>query len=429
MNTILHIGVGNFFRAHQAAYTQGLDGWQYVGASLRSARMADGLSAQGNAYTLVIKGGDVPEYRKIDVLREVIVAPQEPARLLAVLAAPETKVVTITVTESGYCLGPDGALDLAHADVAHDLATPDAPRSLIGILAYGLAQRWAAGAEAITVVSCDNLPGNGGKLQAAVAALGEAAGLGDLVTNAVRFPNTMVDRITPATTDALRQEVAQATGWQDAMPVETEAFSEWVIEDDFAGARPAWDVSGAQFVADVEAFEQRKLWLLNGAHSYLAYRGQLAGHTYVHQAINDPVLRGQVKALFAAATVHLPAGIQADTGAYADQLLARFENPSLNHELAQIAQDGSLKLPIRWGEMLRDDDVAGVYLDGLAAWVSWVWQVCATGAALSDPAAERLRTICAEADSAQQACGLLLAVALPDDLAKQHASSIASRLK
>lgn len=428
MNTILHIGVGNFFRAHQAAYTQGLDGWQYVGASLRSARMAEGLAAQGNAYTLVIKGGDAPECRKIDVLREVIVAPQEPARLQAVLAAPETKVVTITVTESGYCLGPDGTLDKAHADVAHDLSAPETPRCLIGILAYGLAQRWEAGAGPITVVSCDNLPGNGGKLRAAVATFAEAASLRDVVTDDVRFPNTMVDRITPATTDALRQEVAQATGWQDAMPVETEAFSEWVIEDDFAGARPAWDAGGAQFVTDVEAFEQRKLWLLNGAHSYLAYRGQLEGHTYVHQAINDPALRGQVEALFAAATAHLPAGIQADTGAYADQLLARFENPSLNHELAQIAQDGSLKLPIRWGEMLRDDDVADVYFDGLAAWVSWVWQVCASGVALNDPAAARLERICAEADSAQQACRLLLAVALRDDLAARHATAVASRL-
>ncbi|WP_270728268.1 mannitol dehydrogenase family protein [Shimia sp. Alg240-R146] len=409
MKRIFHIGVGNFFRAHQAAFTQGLAGWEIVGASLRSPHMAKMLASQGGSYTLAVKDRSGTKFQKIDVLKDVLVAPQNPDAVLQMIAEPAIAIVTITVTENGYCLAPDGTLDLSHDEVAQDLATGTAV-TLPALLARGLERRWLAKAGPITVMSCDNLPENGRKLAAAVTAFAKATGmeLAAFSPDFVRFPNAMVDRITPATTDALRQEVAEQTGWVDAAPVETEAFAEWVIEDRFAGPRPAWESAGAQFVSEVAPFEMRKLRMLNGAHSYLAYAGQLAGHTYVHEAIADQALRADVQALFEAAQATLPPASAQDAVAYGQSLLTRFENPGLKHALAQIAMDGSLKIPIRWGGLIGTNAGEAVMCKGLAAWVIWVWGVIQNGDTLADPAAERIAKICAAADDAAAAAVPLL---------------------
>lgn len=414
MTQILHFGIGNFHRAHQAYYTQD-SGWGIVGVSLRSAGIRDKLRPQGFDYTLAIKEAAGVSYDTIDVIRDVIVAPEDPARVIAQVADPATQIISMTVTENGYCLDGAGQLDLHHPDIASDLAS-EHPKSLIGFLARGLAARWAANEAPVTVMSCDNLPENGAKLRSAVLAFACAADLdiGEALDRLATFPNAMVDRITPATTDTLIREVAKATGTNDRAPVETEGFSEWVIEDRFATDRPGWAKRGASFVADVAPFEARKLRLLNGAHSFLAYAGQRAGHTYVHEAIADPELRRAVKTLFAQAASTLPEASRADWEDYADALVRRFENPALNHALAQIAMDGTLKMPIRWGAVIAAAPDSSPYIAGAAAWVQVVHGQVARGERPADPSADHLVRVCAGVDSADQAAPALLDLALPE---------------
>ncbi len=414
MTRILHFGIGNFHRAHQAYYTQGDPGWGIVGVSLRSAGIRDKLAPQGFSYTLAVKEAAGVSFERIDAIRDVIVAPEAPEQVLAQIADPHTKIISMTVTENGYCLNGQGLLDLNHPDISHDLIARH-PRSLVGYLARGLAARWSGGTAPVTVISCDNLPENGQKLRAAVLRFAEAAGLeiAEAVAMQATFPNAMVDRITPATTDRLIAEVA-AAGYDDLAPVETEGFSEWVIEDNFAAERPNWDLRGATFVADVTPFEARKLRLLNGAHSLLAYAGQRAGHRYVHEAISDPLLRPLVQDLFAAAAETLPEASRSGWTEYAEALLERFANPALNHALSQIAMDGTLKLPIRWGAVLEAAPETAPLLDGLAAWVHVTWHQVAKGDVPSDPQAEALVQICEGTGSPTEAAEAMLAVVFPD---------------
>lgn len=430
MGHILHFGIGNFHRAHQAWYTQVAGGWTITGVSLRSAGIRDLLAPQGCDYTLVVRGQDRVEDMRVEVIDRVLVAPEEPEEVLAALADPAVKIVSMTVTEKGYHLDGDGKLDLAAPDVAHDLDA-ELPRTLVGFLARGLALRWQAGDAPVTVMCCDNLTDNGDKLRASVAAFAAAAGLdlGDRLDRLATFPNAMVDRITPATTDALRAEVAARTGWDDAAPVSTEAFTEWVIEDDFATPRPNWEAGGAQFVSDVAPFEMRKLRLLNGAHSYLAYFGQLRGHTYVHEAIADAEILADARALMTAAAATLPELSAVDAPAYADDLIARFANPSLRHELRQIAMDGTAKIPIRWLGTLADRPGTAVLEKALAAWVAYVWREVAAGRALDDPAAGSLAGICADARDREAALASLLEVLDGSgQLAETHGAAIAAHL-
>ncbi len=345
MPLILHFGIGNFHRAHQAWYTaQAGDGWSIVGVSLRRPETRDLLVGQGYTYTLAVRGAGATDYTRIEVIKEILVAPETPARVLAQICDPDVKVVTLTVTEKGYNLTPQGRLDLSDPAIIRDIAH-DIPRTTIGFLARGLAQR-AKGGAPLTVLSCDNLSGNGQKLHAAIVAFADAAGI-DRPGPEITFPDSMVDRITPATTEALVAEVLVATGERDAAPVETELFSDWVIEDRFAAERPAWERGGARFVADVAPFETRKLRMLNGSHSLIAYLGQLRGHEFVHQAIQDPVVAGAAARLMEEAALTLPSATRKDAPEYARALLARFSNPALHHRLAQIAMDGSLKVPVR----------------------------------------------------------------------------------
>ncbi|CAN1507350.1 MtlD Mannitol-1-phosphate/altronate dehydrogenases [Rhabdaerophilaceae bacterium] len=352
---IVHIGIGNFHRAHQAEMTDrtlaaGAMDWGIIAASLRSPETRDALAPQDGLYTLCVRDGDGARYQVIGSIGAVIVAPENPAALIDALALPSVRIVTLTVTEKGYChLPATRSLDEAHADIVHDLANPAAPRSAIGYLAAGLARRRSLGLAPFTVLCCDNLPANGETVKRVLTRFSALLDpeLGEHVARDVAFPSTMVDRIVPATTDADRALVLAALGVKDAWPVMTEPFSQWVIEDRFPQGRPAWEHAGAEFVADVAPYELMKLRLLNGAHSMLAYIGSLVGHTYVADAAADPAFVQLLKGFWEETASTLPQNAGLDIPAYTRRLMARYLNPEIRHRLAQIAMDGSQKLPQR----------------------------------------------------------------------------------
>ncbi len=387
MGTILHFGLGNFARAHLLDYTDQAGGWDVVGVSLRSSSVRDGLARQGFEYDLCVQGQGV---RRIKALRDVLVAPEDRAAIFDVMA--DAEIISATVTEKGYHLDAAGKLNLQDPAIAADQAG-QGPATLIGFLAYGLAERH----KPVTVLSCDNRMENGNTLETAVADFSEAAGL-DVDWGAVRFPNAMVDRITPATTDAVRA----ISG--DPMAVPTEAFSEWVIEDSFAGPQPDWP--GVQLVDDVAPHEMRKLRMLNGAHSLLAYAGLERGLTYVHEAVRDPVLRPLVSELMKDAGATLPAALQAQVPDYAEALLRRFENPELAHRLDQIAMDGSQKLPYRFVPTLRETGSQAV-IAGMRAWISYCMSETAKGRALNDPCALEIASAVKQPDPVVPLLGLV----------------------
>lgn len=368
---IVHFGIGAFHRAHQAWYTdRAMDGggrdWAICGVSLRSPDVAQQLNPQAGLYTLTERGAAGEQSRLIGAVREVLVAGPDRAAVLARIAAPACHVVSFTVTEKGYCRRADGSLD------------PDlAAQGFYPVLAEALAVRAAAGLPGLTLLSCDNLADNGCQLERLMReylAL-TRPDLLDWFAAECTCPSTMIDRIVPATTAADRAALAARIGCDDQGAVFTEAFSQWVIEDRFAGPRPRWEAVGAQLVADVRPYETAKLRMLNGAHSLLAYCGLARGHTFVHEAIADPQLRALTEQLMlreAAPTIAAAPG--QDLPRYAADLIERFANPALNHRLIQIAMDGSQKLPQRWLETRAWHRAKGAdcpaILAGLDAWIA-----------------------------------------------------------
>lgn len=385
---IVHLGLGAFHRAHQAVYLQrhhnrhGQGGWGLCSANLRSnSALVEQLRDQACTY-------HVAEYcdreqatlRQINVLREALYVGeggQDLERLLQRMAAPATCIVTLTVTEKGYCLSPaNGQLRLDDPVIAHDLAHPQAPRSAPGIVLEALRRRRVAGTPAFTVLCCDNMPDNGQRTRAAVSGLARAqdADLAQWIDTQVAFPSSMVDRIVPAMDADAFTHLEQQLGCADRAAVVCESFSQWVIEDHFPLGRPGWEAEGVQMVADVQPFETMKLRMLNGSHSLLAYVGLLAGHRTVCEAIADPALARFIRRYLldeAAPTLAVSAGIDLPT--YANQLLARFANDSLQHPLRQIAMDGSQKLPQRWlhgaQHLLEQGRGIACTALGVAAWI------------------------------------------------------------
>jgi fructuronate reductase len=345
---IVHLGVGAFSRAHQALYTEDAielagGAWGVRGVSLRRPDVASALLPQDGLYTLEIRKA-AADYRIVGVLREMLVAPSDPGAVLAALAAPETQVVTLTVTEQAYALGPDGHLDLETPDVAHDLQSEETPRSVAGWLAAGLERRFQAGAGPLTILSCDNLKGNGRKLEAAVRTMAHRRrpDIARHLAAMASFPNTVVDAITPASDAALLQRVWTATGLEDLAPVQREPFAQWVIEDAFITPRPAWERAGVQIVPDVAGYQALKLHVLNAAHSTLAYLGLPRGHGLVREAMADPQLAAFLDAMMAEEVA--PALPHPKVAAYWRATRARFREPAVDHRLDQIAQDGAEKL-------------------------------------------------------------------------------------
>ncbi|GGZ97577.1 mannitol dehydrogenase [Arenicella chitinivorans] len=405
---IVHLGIGAFHRCHMAVYTddvmaQKSGDWRILGVSLRSQTISDQLNPQDGLYSVVIKDSSSSTTRVIGSVAGVLFAPQNPQAVIQAIAKPSTQVVSLTVTEKGYCHDPaTGELNQSHPDIQHDLADLAHPVSAIGYLAAGLQARRDADAGAITILSCDNLPANGQTVEKIVT---KFAGLVDVnlvewIGQNVSFPSSMVDRIVPAMEAADKLAFAQRTGLDDAAVLQTEPFTQWVIEDSFAGERPSWERAGATMVSDVAPYEDAKLRMLNGSHSALAYLGYLAGFNYVHQVMAEPVFRQYVDDFMrqeAATSLHLPTGMDID--AYRRELQDRYDNSALQHRTYQIAMDGSQKVPQRLLGTLRyhlaNEGPISATCIAIAAWLRYLKGEDERGQPyeVQDPMADRFTAI------------------------------------
>jgi fructuronate reductase len=397
---IVHLGLGAFHRSHQAWYTHRAGdaaAWGIAAFTGRRPDAALALSEQDGLFTLVERadGGD-----SFEVVGSIVEAADgaDVQRLAELLAAPQTAVVTLTVTEAAYRLGPDGQLDRSAPDVVADLALLASgngnPTTPLGRLVFALAARRAAGAGPLAVVCCDNLSSNGAVAHHAVAGIAGAwdPSLAAWIEDNVSFVSTSVDRITPRTTDADLAAVEASCGYRDTSPVVAEPFANWVLSGDFPAGRPRWEDAGALFVADIEPYENRKLWLLNGAHSLLAYAGQLRGHTTVAEALADPLCLRAVETFWDEAEANLSGAEGAadlQIPAYRAALLARFSNARIAHHLAQIAMDGSTKLRMRAVPVLRAERAAGRSGTAAAHMIA-AWMDCSAAAEFHDPLADQV---------------------------------------
>lgn len=393
---IVHFGIGAFHRAHQAWYTDlAMEGgdrdWAICGVSLRGEGVARQLGPQDGLYTLTERSGEEAATRLIGAVREVLFAPAEREAVIGRIASPDCRIVSFTVTEKGYARGEGGALDLAQAEA-----------SFYPYLSQALERRMEAGLGGLTLLPCDNLADNGAVLRRLMGEWLEsrAPGVADWFAAECAVPSTMVDRIVPRTAPEDLAALEQRLGMVDEGAIFTERFSQWVIEDRFAGERPRWERHGAQLVADVAPYETAKLRMLNGAHSLLAYCGLRRGYEFVHQAVADPELASLAERLMreeAAPTIERAP--DQDLDAYADDLLARFADPALRHRLAQIAMDGSQKIPQRWLDTALWHQARGSAApaigEGIAA---WVWHL-ADGRFVDDPLAAQLTSALREGGS------------------------------
>lgn len=409
---IVHLGIGAFHRAHLAAYVNAClatdPSWGICGVSLRSASTKDALGPQDGLYTLGIQSSNGLTPQVIGAITDLIVAPQEPEKLADALVSKNTKIVSLTVTEKGYCHDPaTGRLAADHSDIQHDLATDGYPRSAIGWLAHGLLARHDAGLAPFTILTCDNLPSNGKTVRQVLLdyiSL-KAPSAVEWAEKNVACPCTMVDRIVPATTDEDRAQITEALGMEDAWPVMTEPFSQFVVEDTFPLGRPDWEAHGVTMAKDVEPFERMKLGMLNGSHSTLAYLGYLAGDETVSDTMADPAFRKLIHDLMThevMPTLSMPDDV--DLSAYRDALLDRFSNTALKHRTWQIAMDGSQKLPQRLLGTIRDQLAAGRTIATLSRGVAaWMRYACGTdeqgnGIDVRDPLAETFAQISSASD-------------------------------
>lgn len=406
---VLHFGPGAFFRVHQAFAFDRLCAsdprWGVCAVSLKSSGVAEALSPQDGLYTLVELGAEV-RLGVIGAVKQVLVGPAEPEAVFDRFTDPALRIITLTVTEKGYCLGSDRALDFSHPDIVADLADPARPVSVLGWLVEGLRRRADAGLPRPIVLSCDNLADNGALLKAAVVDLAARRDprLAAWIAGAA-FPRTMVDSITPATDEVLRERVALGLGQVDAWPVQREPFVQWVIEQHADEAPPDWAAAGVQIAPDVRPWEAAKLRLLNGSHSSLAYVGLMRGHETVARAMADAELAAFVERLMVEdISPSLPPG-GPPAESYITAILDRFRNPGIAHALGQIAWDGSQKLPIRLLETLADALAAGRPVDRLclpiAAWMRFIVSRVRAGVMVVDPLAGDLAAIVREGDSAQ----------------------------
>jgi fructuronate reductase len=435
----VHLGLGNFFRAHQAWYTEHApdsDEWGIAAFAGRGADLAKTLTAQDNLYTLVTRAETVDQ---LEIVSSV--AASHPAgdhgRFLGYLASAQTALLTLTVTEAGYHRNLNGALDTTHRDVQADLAalrvdvsTP--VRTIPGRIVAGLAARRAADVGSISIASCDNLPDNGGATARVVTQLAELVQptLAGWIAESVSFVNTVVDRITPQLDPAELAVVAATSQRSDRAPVVTEPFSEWTISGQFPAGRPAWDQAGATFTDTIAPFEERKLWLLNGAHSLLAYAGSLRGHLTVAEAVDDSICRDWLDQWWREAAGHLDLPVESIT-AYQAALLSRFTNRRIHHHLNQIADDGSLKLAIRVLPVLRAErEVGRLPIGGLRIVAAWLCYLRRAVGPIHDPCAQLLAGIVSRSlDVAAREITNFLDEALgEDDDAVDAVSALAAQL-
>ena len=406
---IVHLGFGAFHRAHQALLTnrvlneKGGD-WGICEISLFSGdALMSQLRAQEHLFTVLEKGADGNEAIIVGAVHECLNAKLDslPA-IIEKFCEPQVAIVSLTITEKGYCIDPaTGKLDLNNPRIVHDLENPSEPHSAPGILVEALHRRRERGLPAFTVLSCDNIPDNGHVVKNAVLGMAQkrSAGLSEWIDTHVSFPGTMVDRIVPAATEASLAEITDALGVEDPCAISCEPFIQWVIEDNFVAGRPEWEVAGVQMVQDVLPWEQMKLRMLNGSHSFLAYLGYLAGYAHINECMEDAAFREAARRLMLneqAPTLRIK---DVDLTAYADSLIERFANPALQHRTWQIAMDGSQKLPQRMLDGIR------VHLErntpwsllalGVAGWIRYVSGTDERGNAIDvrDPLSVKIRTI------------------------------------
>jgi len=421
---IVHLGIGAFMRAHLAVATEaairshGDLRWGIVGVSLRQADTRDALAPQDGLYTVAVRDADAQgrarqRLQVVGCVTRVLVAPESPAAVLEAIAASATRIVSLTVTEKGYAHDPaTRTLRFDHPDTVHDLAQAAAPRSAVGFIVHGLGLRRAAGRGPLTILSLDNLPSNGHTLRGLVLAFAERvdASLARWIDESCTFPNSMVDRIVPRTTDTDRSGVEGPLGVHDAWPVLAEPFFDWAVEDRFAAGRPAWGCGGARFVDSAAPFETLKLRMVNGGHSTIAYLGAMAGWRTVDEAIDQPALRRVVSDLMREEIEPTLAPLPGlDLAAYRASLLARFANPALAHRTQQIAMDGSQKLPQRLLGTVRDRLGAGQPIARLGlAIAAWLHYLRGRDEGnhpytIDDPLAEGLRGLVQQAETAADA--------------------------
>ncbi len=411
---IVHLGLGNFARAHLLAYTDKAIGqyggdWRVVGVSLRSQAIAGQLNPQDGRYTLITRGAETTG-AVIGSLKEVLAGVNVGEQALEAMCDAKCRIVSLTVTEKAYGITSDGSLDITHPAIEHDLSQPSQPVGVVGLITAALSWRYEKGIKPFTVLSCDNLSHNGAKLRNAVmefARLLYNENLVQWIEAQVCFPSTMVDRITPASTNETSKIAHRLTGYQDLAAVETEPFHQWVIEDKFADGRPAWEAMGAIFVEDVAPYEQMKLRMLNGAHSMMAYCAGLSNKTYVRDVMADHLHRAIVGQYLqsAAATV---VGLDFDLSAYSKALEKRFANPAIAHETAQIAMDGTQKLPQRITAPALDALKLGTeskpFAFALAAWIAFLKKKQRSGhlQLTDDPKAAQLMDAVADKNDAKE---------------------------
>ncbi|MFJ5853323.1 mannitol dehydrogenase family protein [Enterobacter cancerogenus] len=420
---IVHFGFGAFHRAHQALLTdrvlnaKGGD-WGICEISLFSGDvLMSQLRAQDHLFTVLEKGPDGNQPIIVGAVHECLNAKLDSlAAIIEKFCEPQVAIVSLTITEKGYCLDPaTGRLDKQNARIVHDLENPSEPHSAPGILVEALHRRRERGLQPFTVLSCDNIPDNGHVVKNAVLGMAQKRSpeLAAWIAAHVSFPGTMVDRIVPAATEASLAEITQALGVDDPCAISCEPFIQWVVEDNFVAGRPEWEVAGVQMVEDVLPWEQMKLRMLNGSHSFLAYLGYLAGYAHINECMDDEHFREAARRLMLDEQAPTLRITDVDLTAYADSLIDRFANPALQHRTWQIAMDGSQKLPQRMLDSIR------VHLERLTAWpllalgvAGWMRYVSGTddqGNAIDvrDPLSEKIRGIVSTSSEADRVTALL----------------------
>lgn len=419
---IVHIGLGAFHRAHQALYTHetiaatGEFHWGICAANIFGGQeLVQELSDQDNAYTVTEMNPDSSRTVKLATAIAQSLAVEDDRRpLLDIMAAETTRIVSLTITEKGYCLNPaTGELMADNALIVHDIEHPENPKTALGLIVTALGQRRAAGIAPFTVLSCDNVPDNGKRARAAIIQMAKAmdAELAQWIDEEVAFPCTMVDRIVPAMTEESFAEVNAYLGIDDKGAIVTEAYRQWVIEDHFTMGRPQWDkVDGAMFVADVQPYEEMKLRMLNGSHSILAYLGYLAGYETIDACMQDEQFVKVTRHYMnneAAVTLEMPEAT--DFASYAEKLIERFTNPGLKHRTWQIAMDGSQKVPQRWLNAARtllaeEKSFAAIAL-GIGGWIHYASGTDEQGNVIDvrDPMADQLKALAGEHQESPEA--------------------------
>lgn len=412
--SIVHIGVGGFFRAHQAVYLDDLlhlpgnEEWGFVGVGLlrHDAQMRDALQQQDGLYTVVERSAEGDRARVIGSLLEFMFAPDDPEAVIERMAGPECRIVSLTITEGGYYINQGtGEFDESHPDIVHDLEHPHAPHCSFGYLAEALDRRRRRGLAPFTIMSCDNLQSNGDIAKKMLLAFTQRRdpALSQWLAEHGAFPNSMVDRITPATTGADRALVQDRFGLYDAWPVVTEPFRQWVLEDHFPGGRPAWEKVGVQMTSDVLPYEKMKLRMLNAGHQAICYIGMLCGYQYVDEAMADPDIRKLVKRMMDEEATPLMDKVEGvDLADYKATLIERFSNPAIRDQLSRIGTEGSARIPKFVLPSIREQLLRGGPLRLLsftvACWFRFLAGTDESGRLLQviDPLADRLRALALE---------------------------------